>query len=111
MARNDFRAAGDLRHYDYVLTWPQSNERIRGRENFVSINEAYPAAGQSQFTVNRLVGQDDAVVTDVTATDGVQTARAITFSEIRDGQITRHTEHGPDPCEACAAGGAGGVNG
>ena len=33
-------------------------------------------------------------------TDGVQTARAITFSELRDGRIVRQTEYWPDPFEA-----------
>ncbi len=100
MARNDFRAAGDQLHDEYVLTWPQSNERIRGRENFVAINEEYPAAGPWRFTVNRLITEGDTVVTDVSVTDGVQTGRAITFSELCDRQIIRQTEYWPDPFEA-----------
>ncbi|MDQ5854644.1 MAG: hypothetical protein M3380_21750 [Chloroflexota bacterium] len=33
-------------------------------------------------------------------TDGVQTARAITFSGLRHGRIVRQTEYWPDPFEA-----------
>jgi ketosteroid isomerase-like protein len=38
----DFEAAGALLHDDFVCEWPQSRERIRGRENYVAINQNYP---------------------------------------------------------------------
>lgn len=102
MARNDFRAAGDFLHDDFILDWPQSGERIRGRDNFVAVNEHYPAAGRWQFAVHRLVADSGMVVTDVTVTDGVQMGRAITFSELRDGWIVRQVEYWPEPFEAAA---------
>src|SRR4030095_9812223 len=40
---NDFRAAGELLHDDYLLEWPQSGERIPGRGNLITVNERYPA--------------------------------------------------------------------
>ena len=49
MRTNDFQAVGELLHDDYVLEWPQSGERIRGRANFVAINENYPAHGRWEF--------------------------------------------------------------
>ena len=100
MQTNDFRAAAQCLHDDYVLDWPQSGERILGRENFIAINERYPAAGRWQFTINRLVAEGDQVVSDVTVTDGQITGRAITFSTVRDGQIVRQIEYWPDPFEA-----------
>ena len=102
MAANDFRAAGELLHDDYVLTWPQSGERIRGRDNFVAVNEHYPAAGRWSFAVHRLVAGDGEVASEVTVTDGAQTGRAITFSEVHDGRIVRQTEYWPDPFEGAA---------
>lgn len=100
MKANDFRAAGELLHDEYVLEWPQSKERIRGRENFVAINENYPAEGTWSFTVHRIVADGGEVATDVSVTDGTQSARAVTFSEVRDGRISRQTEFWPDPYEA-----------
>ncbi len=100
MAANDFRAAGDLLHDEYVLEWPQSGERIRGRDNFVAVNEQYPAAGPWRFTVHRIVADAAAVATDVSVTDGVVIGRAITFSELRDGRIAHQTEFWPDPFPA-----------
>ena len=96
---NDFKAAGDLLHDDFVLDWPQSGERIRGRENFVSINQNYPAHGRWEFTVHRIIAEGDGVVSDVDVTDGAIRGRVITFSTIRDGKIWRQTEFWPDPFE------------
>jgi hypothetical protein len=47
---NDFRSASELLHDEYVLEWPQSGERIRGRANFVAVNEHYPAVGPWRVT-------------------------------------------------------------
>jgi limonene-1,2-epoxide hydrolase len=100
MQTNDFRAAGQWLHNDYILDWPQSGERIRGRDNFAAINEHYPAAGRWQFTIHRLIADDNGVATEVTVTDGVIVGRAITFSEVQDGKIIHQTEYWPDPFEA-----------
>ena len=102
MQTNDFKAAGELLHHDYVLEWPQSGERIRGRANFVAINENYPAHGRWEFTIHRIIAEGDEVVSDVGVTDGVITGRAITFSTMRDGKIIHQTEFWPDSFEPAA---------
>ena len=99
MAANDFKAAGNLLHDDYMLEWPQSGERIRGRDNFVAVNEQYPAAVLWHISLQRLVADDNRVATEVTVTDGVRSDRAITFTELRDGRIVHQTEYWPDPFE------------
>jgi len=100
METNDFYAASQGLHDDYILEWPQSGERILGRENFAAINTNYPAEGKWHFTINHIVGEGDTVVTDVTATDGKIIGRAITFSTIRDEKIWKQIEFWPDPFEA-----------
>lgn len=97
MATNDFQAAAEWLHDDYVLEWPQSGERIVGRANFAAVNENYPAAGRWRFTINRLVAGDNIVVTDVRVTDGDVVAMAITFSTVQDGKIIQQIEYWPDP--------------
>jgi ketosteroid isomerase-like protein len=96
MQSNDFASAAELFADEYLLDWPQSNERIRGRENFTAVNNEYPAQGRWEFTLNRIVGDDETVVTDVSITDGVMQARAITFSTVKDGKIVRQVEYWPD---------------
>ena len=100
MRTNDFRSVGSVLSDDFVLEWPQSNERIRGRENFAAMNEEYPAHGRWQFKVNRIVGDDKEAVSDVSVTDGVQNARAISFFTIRNEKIARIVEFWPEPFPA-----------
>jgi ketosteroid isomerase-like protein len=102
MHANDFAAASELLHDDFVLDWPQSGERIRGRANFVAVNANYPAAGRWRITLDRLVAEGDEVASQVTVTDGVLLARAITFTTVRDGRLWRQTEYWPDPFAAPA---------
>ena len=45
MATNNFRSVGSLLSDDFVLEWPQSNERIRGREHFARMNRRQPLLG------------------------------------------------------------------
>ncbi len=83
-----------------MLDWPQSGERIRGRANWIAVNEHYPAAGPWRVTIHRIIADETRAASEVTVTDGAVTARAITFSELRDGKIARQTEYRPDPFEA-----------
>jgi limonene-1,2-epoxide hydrolase len=102
MQTNDFKAAGEFLDDDYMLEWPQSGERIRGRENFVAINANYPAHGRWEFRIQRILAEGDQVVSDVGVTDGTIVGRAITFSTIRAGKIIYQIEFWPDPFEAPA---------
>ena len=102
MQTNDFRRAGEWLHEDYILEWPQSGERIRGRANFVAVNENYPAQGRWEFRVHRILAEGDEVVSDVGVTDGIVNARVLTFSTVREGKILHQTEFWPDPFEAAA---------
>ena len=102
MRANDFAAAGALLHDDYVLDWPQSGERIRGRANFAAVNAHYPAAGRWSITLQRLVTEGDQVVSEVTVTEGAVDARAVTFSTVRGGAILHQIEYWPDPFPAAA---------
>lgn len=97
MQTNDFRAVGALLADDYVLHWPQSGEQVRGRDNFVAVNERYPARGRWQFAMQRLVAQGAEVVSKVAVTDGVVRGLAITFSTVRAGLIRAQTEYWPEP--------------
>lgn len=100
MNTNDFHFAGQILSDSYVLEWPQSKERIRGRDNFVAVNEEYPANGRWLFTINRIVGNVTEAVSDVSITDGTQVARAITFTIVQDGKIVKQVEFWPDNYDA-----------
>ena len=102
MASNDFHSVAAVLAPNFVLEWPQSKERIRGAERFARMNQEFPAHGLWQFTINRLVGGESEAVSDVTVTDGVQVARAISFFTVAQGKITRLVEYWPEPYDAPA---------
>jgi ketosteroid isomerase-like protein len=102
MATNDFHSVAAVLAPEFVLEWPQSKERIRGPERFARMNHEYPAHGPWRFTLNRIVGSESEAVSDVTVTDGVQTARAISFFSIAEGKVTRLVEFWPEPYTAPA---------
>jgi len=64
------------------------------------MNEEYPAHGRWVFVINRIVGNDSEAVSDVSVTDGVQHARAISFFSVSDEKIFRMVEFWPDPFPA-----------
>ena len=84
------------------MEWPQSGERIRGREKFAAINTFYPAEEKWTFKINHIAADGDTVVTDVSISDGKRRDRAITFSTVRDGKIWKQVEFWPEPFEAPA---------
>lgn len=100
MNTNDWEAVGRLLHDDYTLDWPQSGERIRGRDHFVAVNAHYPAAGPWRFAIHRLVADDDSAASDVLVSAPGIAARVVSFFEPRNGLIWRMTEFWPDPFPA-----------
>ena len=96
MQRNDWPAAAAVFVDEIQIDWPCSGERIVGRADFVAIQERYPTTtGRWDFDVHRLVGDGRTVASEVTVTDGVQTARVVAFSDVVDGQIVRQVEYWP----------------
>ncbi len=102
MASNDFESVGEVLADDFVLEWPQSRERLRGRADFARMNAQYPVHGPWRFELHKLVGQGAEVVTDVGVTDGVQVARALSFFTVEHGRIVRLVEFWPEPYPAPA---------
>jgi SnoaL-like domain len=100
MQDNDWeRAAGHLAD-NCVIDWPCSGERIVGRADFVAIQARYPTdTGRWSFEVHRIVAEEDLVVSEVTTTDGEQTARVVAFSILDGGRIAHQIEYWPMPYE------------
>jgi limonene-1,2-epoxide hydrolase len=96
MQANDWHRAATYLAPDCVIDWPCSGERIVGRSDFASIQARYPTnTGHWSFEVHRLVADGPVVVSEVTVTDGQQSARLVAFSDLEGGQIARQIEYWP----------------
>ena len=96
MAANDWRDAARHLSPECVIDWPCTGERIVGRDDFAAVQARYPTnTGRWEFDVHRIVADGDTVVSEVTVTDGEQSARTVVFSDIDGDQIVRQVEYWP----------------
>lgn len=96
MQENDWERAAAHFTPDCVVDWPCSGERIIGRANFAAIQAQYPTnTGRWRFDVHRIVADEDVVVSEVTVTDGEQTARVVAFSILDGSRIAHQIEYWP----------------
>jgi limonene-1,2-epoxide hydrolase len=100
LARSDWDTAAGLLHDDYVEEWPQSGERIVGRDDALAINRNFPG-GLPSMQVRRAVSDGDLAVLEVALTyvDG-SVWQGVSIMEIRDGAIAKQTDYFAQPFEA-----------
>jgi ketosteroid isomerase-like protein len=94
----EFAAAAPLLHDEFVCEFPQSGEVMRGRDNFIAMNQHYP--GQWRCTIQQLIANGDKVVTETHVSDGNQSFTALSFFTFKDNQIIHLREYWPDPMPA-----------
>ncbi|HVK69122.1 MAG TPA: nuclear transport factor 2 family protein [Polyangium sp.] len=97
MEARDWDAVRRLLAEDLVVTWPQTRERIRGAEAFVTLNRTYP--GDWHITVEEVLAAGDHAAARVTIVNGADVFYASGFYVVRGGQIVEATETFADPGE------------
>ena len=97
LAAGDWDAAANHLHEDYVQEWPQSGERIVGRDNAMAINRHFPG-GLPRMRFRRTTSHGAAAVmeTELTYADG-SVFLGISIVEARDGRIARETDYFAEP--------------
>jgi hypothetical protein len=91
---NDFKTEHEIYRDDAVLDYPQSGERIRGRNKIQESRFVQP--NKKRFTVQRIVGTGDLWVTEfVLSYDGVP-SYAVSIMEFRDGLVAHETQYFAD---------------
>jgi ketosteroid isomerase-like protein len=100
MEAGDWEAARSYMHDDYVQEWPQSGERIVGRDNAIAINQNFPG-GLPTMKFRRSVAADDLAVleVDLTYADGSRYL-GVSVVEFRDGKVARETDYFGQPFPA-----------
>jgi ketosteroid isomerase-like protein len=96
--RGDLDAATDLLHDDYVEEYPQSGERIRGKQNWLSIVKTYPSLPKMiDYTIE--VSGELRVVEATLEYDGNRVYVCEIF-EVQDGTLKRARVYFGEPFEA-----------
>jgi hypothetical protein len=90
----DFETEHDIYREDAVLEYPQSGERIRGRD---AIRESrFLQPNRKRFTVRRITGSGDLWVSEFILTyDGVPSF-SVSIMEFRDDLVVRETQYFAD---------------
>lgn len=94
---NDFDAEHRIYRSDAVLEYPQSGERIRGRDNIQASREAQP--NSKRFTVRRIVGSGDLWISELIMTYDDHPYYVVSIAEFENGEIIRETQYFSDPFE------------
>ena len=91
---------------DMVQEWPQSGERIRGRDNIEAVNKNYPTSTGTtpKSELRRIVKPGEAWIIESTIDygDGVPVSGVSIIETGADGKIVRQTDYFANPFEAPA---------
>ena len=89
-----------IRHEDYTMEWPQSGERLRGREKMREFQEAH-AGSRPPRRLRRVLVRDGLwVVEGVIDYGGGREVDFVLILELRDGKVFRETRYYAEPFEA-----------
>jgi hypothetical protein len=94
---NDFDTEHRIYRADAVLEYPQSGERIRGRDNIQASRAAQPNA--KRFTVRRILGGGDLWISELVLTYDGQPFYVVSIMEFEDGEVVRETQYFGDAFE------------
>jgi hypothetical protein len=100
LARSQYEMSAE----DIVQEWPQSGERIRGRDNIRAVNENYPTATGSnpKMSLRRILEPGEAWVieTVIDYGDGTPVSAVAILETGEDGKVIRETDYFANPFPA-----------
>ena len=85
MEARDWDGVAAQLHPDVVVDWPNTGERMRGRDNYLAVQREYPEGWHIE--VLRIVDGGDAVVSEVRVDHDGKRFFARSFFEVADGRI------------------------
>jgi predicted SnoaL-like aldol condensation-catalyzing enzyme len=100
LAAGDWETASRYLHDDFVQEWPQSGERIVGRDNAIAINQYFPGGLPTMRFRRSLAGGDLAVLeVELTYADGSRYL-GVSVIELRVGKAVKETDYFAQPFPA-----------
>lgn len=100
-AAGDINAEHDIYDDGVICDYPQSGERIVGRDNLQALRSHHPGK-PSGFKVKRMVGQGNIWITEYTINYQEQTAFTVSIMEFNNGKVVHETQYFTDPFDAPA---------
>jgi len=98
-AAGDLDAEHDIYRENAVCEYPQSGERILGRENLKSLRGHHPGR-PSGFSVHRISGSGNLWVTEYVINYEGKPVYTVSIMEFEKGKCTRETQYFGDPFDA-----------
>jgi ketosteroid isomerase-like protein len=94
MEARDWEGVAAQLHPDVVVDWPNTGERMRGRDNYLAVQRAYPEGWHIE--VLRIVDAGEVIVSEVRVVQDDQRFFAASFFEVSDGKIVSGVEYWSD---------------
>jgi ketosteroid isomerase-like protein len=101
MLRGDWETAGQAMADDSVVEWPQSGERIVGKEACLVVYRNYPG-GSPTYELRRITGGPDVFTVEAVGDYSGQKVYMTSIVEFRDGKIARQTDYWANAFDAPA---------
>ena len=87
----DFETEHAIYGEDAVLDYPQSGERIHGRDNIRESRYVQPS--KKRFEVRRIIGSGDLWITELVLTYDDTPTYVVSIMEFRDGLVAHETQY------------------
>jgi hypothetical protein len=94
----DFATEHNIYHEDAFLDYPQSRERIRGRDHIQLTRTLQP--NKKRFIVHRILGGGDLWVTELVLTYDTHPFYTVSIMQFRGVKVAQETQYFADPFEA-----------
>jgi ketosteroid isomerase-like protein len=91
----DFEVEHAIYADDAVLEYPQSGERIRGRQRIRASREAQP--DEKRFAVRRVSGAGDLWISELVFTYDGKPVHVVSIMEFASGKVVRETQYFCEP--------------
>ena len=98
-AIGDANAEHDIYHDNVICDYPQSGERILGRNNLQALRSHHPGK-PSGFIVERMLGKGDLWITEYTIIYQGRSAFTVSIMEFRNDKVMHETQYFAEPFEA-----------
>ena len=93
-------AEDQIRHDEYTMEWPQSGERLRGRQKMRAFQESNAGSRPPRWVRRVLVRERLWVVEGSVDYGGGRDLDFVLILELRDGKVFKETRYYAEPFEA-----------